>query len=363
MTVLFFYIANMDNLLETMINEKKAQELARLNAINIVDSLFAELLDREKDILSRRFGLKGNKGETLEKIGGLHKLTRERVRQIEAASIKKIKKLDKLENSISTLKEVVQSLLTDHGGLISRDYMLDILSVICLEIDSESASNQANAADAKFDYEANRQTYRNHFNFLLSKLMTDDLELVEDSDKFNPSFKNRNEDINPLEELAEDLLKKVDGLKKTFTTEELLGLLKNLEAYNKHQVKLESRVGADIPAVFKSQIFPDKADLINNNKLLYSLMQTIKNLEQNKYGEWGIANWGEVNPKTVNDKIYLILKHAGSPLHFTEIAKKINDMKFDRKTANAATVHNELILDDRYVLVNRGTYGLKEWKK
>jgi DNA-directed RNA polymerase delta subunit len=92
-------------------------------------------------------------------------------------------------------------------------------------------------------------------------------------------------------------------------------------------------------------------------------MQALKNLEQNKYGEWGIADWGEVKPKTVNDKIYLVLKHAGKPSHFTEIAKKINEMNFDKKIANAATVHNELILDDRYVLVDRGTYGLKEWQK
>ena len=92
-------------------------------------------------------------------------------------------------------------------------------------------------------------------------------------------------------------------------------------------------------------------------------MQAIKNLEQNKYGEWGIAQSGEISPKTINDKIYLVLKHAGQPLHFTAIAKKINEMKFDKKIANSATVHNELILDDRYILVNRGTYGLKEWPK
>jgi len=186
--------------------------------------------------------------------------------------------------------------------------------------------------------------------------------LVNDHDSFNPSFKAKNEEVKYLEELAEDLLKKVDGLKKTFTTEELLDLLKKLDTYNKHQVKLNTST-ADITPVFKSQIFPDKGELINSNKVLYSLMQSIKNLEQNKYGEWGIADWQEIKPKTVNDKIYLILKHEGQPLHFTAIAKKINEMKFDKKTANAATVHNELILDDRYVLVNRGTYGLKEWQK
>jgi len=142
-----------------------------------------------------------------------------------------------------------------------------------------------------------------------------------------------------------------------------LNLLKNLDAYNKHQVKLGAHPGADITTIFKSQLFPDKASLINDNKILYSLMQAIKNLEQNKYGEWGIAQSGEISPKTINDKIYLVLKHSGQPLHFTAIAKKINEMKFDKKIANSATVHNELILDDRYILVNRGTYGLKEWPK
>lgn len=351
-----FYRENMENLLESMIKEKKVEELARLDAVNIVNSLFSELLDRERDILSRRFGLKGEKGQTLEKIGSLHKLTRERVRQIESASIKKIKKLENLESTISTLRQVVNDLLENHGGLIRRDFLLDILTVISLEVNNDSSSDQA-------DFEANRQAYRNHFNFLISKLLSDDLELVGDGGSFNPSFKKKGEQTEHLEELADDLLKKVDVLKKTLTTEEMLDLLKKLDSYQKHQDKLAQDSGNDISSVFKSQVFPDKAELINNNKILYSLMQAIKNLERNKYGDWGIANWGEISPKTVNDKIYLILKHAGEPLHFTEIAKKINEMKFDKKTANAATVHNELILDGRYVLVSRGTYGLKEWQK
>ena len=343
----------MANLLEKMIQEKKAEELTRLDAISIVDSLFSELLDRERDILSRRFGLKGDKGETLEKIGSLHKLTRERVRQIESASIKKIKKLEKLESSVSLLKEVVQGLLEEHGGLIRRDYLLDILTVISLEINGSDSG----------DKEVNRQSYRNHFNFLISKLMNDDLELVDESEDFNPSFKKKNDNVDHLAGLAKDLMSKVDGLKKTLTTEELLDLLKQLDSYSQNQGSFSRENSADFTTVFKSQIFPDKAEVINSNKILYSLMQAVKNLEQNKYGEWGVAHWGEVKPKTVNDKIYLILKHAGAPLHFTDIAKKINEMKFDKKTANAATVHNELILDDRYVLVSRGTYGLKEWSK
>lgn len=346
----------MENLLESMIKEKKVEELARLDAVNIVNSLFSSLLDRERDILSRRFGLKGQKGQTLEKIGSMHQLTRERVRQIESASIKKIKKLENLESSVSTLRKVVHGLLENHGGLIRRDFLLDILMVISLEINNGSSFDQENS-------EIDRQTYRNHFNFLISKLLNDDLELVDDDGGFNASFKKKGEETSYLEELASDLLKKIDVLKKTFTTEEMLDLLKKLDSYQKYQEKLVKDPGGDISSVFESSIFPDKAELINNNKILYSLMQTIKNLERNKYGDWGIVNWGEINPKTVNDKIYLILKHNGEPLHFTDIAKKINEMKFDKKVANSATVHNELILDSRYVLVSRGTYGLKEWQK
>lgn len=345
----------MENLLERMIKEEKSEELARLDAITIVNSLFSELMDREKDILSRRFGLRGDKNETLEKIGSLHKLTRERVRQIEAASIKKIKKFDVLEDSIEILKKTVYSLLNEHGGLIRRDYLLDILTVMTLELNNDSLEN-ANT-------EINRSSYRNHFNFLISKLMSEDLELVSSDDKFNASFKVKNTNVNYLEELASDLMVKVDLLKKTYTTEELLELLKQLEVYSKNQDKFNFEKQANVFRIFKSKVFPDKAEIINSNKVLYSLIQAIKNIEQNKYGDWGLIDSQEIKPKTVNDKIYLVLKHEKSPLHFTEIAKKINDIKFDKKNANAATVHNELILDDRYVLVSRGTYGLKEWVK
>jgi DUF2075 family protein len=58
-----------------------------------------------------------------------------------------------------------------------------------------------------------------------------------------------------------------------------------------------------------------------------------------------------------------VLKYYDKAMHFTEIAEKINEIKFDKKIANAATIHNELILDDRYELVGRGLYGLKTWRE
>jgi len=345
----------MENLLESIAQEKRSEELAKLNAIQIVNSIFSDLMERERDILTRRFGLNGDKYETLEKIGQLHKLTRERVRQIENASIKKIKRLDNIGDYLLNLKTVVGDLLKVHGGMLRRDYLLDILTVMSLEM--------ADKADTEsVDYEKNRQIYKNRYDFLLSKLLSEDFDLMSETNKFNTSVKIKDESLDYLNSLGEDLISKVDASNKTFTTEEVIDLLKNLESYSKYQDKIENTDGADITAIFKSKIFPDKAEVINKNKTLYSLMQAVKNLERNKFGYWGKANWQEIKPKTINDKIYLILKNASKPLHFTEIAAKINEVKFDNKNANPATVHNELILDDRYVLTGRGMYGLREWQ-
>lgn len=342
-------------LLERIIKEEKNEEIARLDAINIVNSLFSDLLDREKDILSRRFGLKGGKSETLEKIGNLHNLTRERVRQIESASIKKIKKLGSLEEYISSLKKTVNDLIEEHGGLIRKDFLLDILTVVCLDI------NQKLEPGTK-EYEDVRLNYRNNFNFLISRFLNEDLDQGNIADGFNSIVGRKEGEVNYFKEIGRSLMDKVESMKKTLKTEELIDMIKDLDVYQKSQETWEKVKNIDITKIFKSKIFLDKAEIINSNKVLYSIIQAVKNLEQNKFGEWGHASWGEVKPKTVNDKIYLILKHSKEPLHFTQIAEKINEVGFDKKKANPATVHNELILDDRYFLASRGTYGLKEWQ-
>ena len=47
-------------------------------------------------------------------------------------------------------------------------------------------------------------------------------------------------------------------------------------------------------------------------------------------------------------------------MHFRDIAKKIIKSNISSKKVNVQTVHNELIKDNRFVLVGRGVYALKE---
>lgn len=78
------------------------------------------------------------------------------------------------------------------------------------------------------------------------------------------------------------------------------------------------------------------------------------------YNDFGLACWPHICPKVSRDWSYLVLKKEGQPLHFTALTQAINKLRLNKKT-NPQTVHNELIKDNRFVLVGRGTYGLKEF--
>lgn len=339
----------MDNtsILDKIINNQKAEEIARLNAVEIVGNLLSELADREKDVLTRRFGLHGEGKETLEKVGQAHKLTRERIRQIEVSGIKKLRGLDKLDNYVDVLKKVINQLLEEHGGLMERQYLLNALAKFSLNGDGRDGKNE--------------NIHKSHLDFLISKLLHDQFEEVSNSELFLDFYKLKYQTIDYIEELAKELVEKIESAEKIFKTEELIDLSSKLVSYEKNKDKFDITYNIDISGILRNSLFQEKADVINNNKILYSLFRALKRVEQNKFGQWGIFDWREIKPKTINDKIYLILKNHGKPMHFVEIAEHINKISFDGKTANAATVHNELILDNKYVLVGRGLYGLKEW--
>jgi len=338
----------MDNksILDQIMTNHKAEEVAKLDATEIINGLFNELNERERDVLTRRFGLHGAGKETLEKIGQIHKLTRERIRQIETKSIKKLRQLGKLESYISGLKKVISQLLEEHGGLMEREYLLNNL------VNFSVGNVKIKAED--------EEVHKSHLDFLIAKLLHNECEEVNNSENFKNSFKLKHQTPDHLETLAEELLEKIKQAKTIIATEDLINSAKELKSFKNKQDKFDVPSNIDISNVLGGENFTEDTDLINANKILYSILQASRRIEQNKFGHWGVHNWREIKPRTINDKIYLILKNHGKPMHFIEIADKINQIGFDKKNAHPATVHNELILDDKYVLVGRGLYGLAE---
>lgn len=336
-----------ESILDKIMTQKQAETIGRLHVSDIIDTLLERLNERERDILKRRFGLNQVKRATLEEIGHSHNLTRERVRQIETGSVAKLKKLEDLSALVADLKSLVISLLEDHGGLMDREYLFDILLALALD--------QSRAKSEDFPI------YRNHFSFLISKIMDGDIATLENSSQFNPSFKLRFQELDHLEVVAKDLLAKVKTTKRLYVTEELINLASELESYKKNSSKMNSNNNFELTEALRGIVPDAELALVNDNKALYSVLKAVAELEQNKFGHWGHSDSREINPKTINDKIYLVLKHNGKPMHYEDISKKINETAFDGKKVNTATVHNELILDAKYVLVGRGLYALKEW--
>lgn len=89
-------------------------------------------------------------------------------------------------------------------------------------------------------------------------------------------------------------------------------------------------------------------------KLAGSFLGISKEIMVNSEGLYGLSFWPEINPKRIRDKAYIVFKKMKKPLHFSAVANMING-------SNVQTVHNELIRDQRFILVGRGLYALKEW--
>jgi RNA polymerase primary sigma factor len=83
------------SLLGDFIEDEEAQEpmdaAAREMLREQVKNALAVLSDREREVLELRFGLKDGKDHTLEEVGQYFKVTRERVRQIEAKALRKLR--------------------------------------------------------------------------------------------------------------------------------------------------------------------------------------------------------------------------------------------------------------------------------
>jgi RNA polymerase primary sigma factor len=68
----------------------------KITDVHLRDELLRKFIDtlspREREVVDRRFGLTSRVEETLQEIGDDHRITRERIRQIEAKALKKLRK-------------------------------------------------------------------------------------------------------------------------------------------------------------------------------------------------------------------------------------------------------------------------------
>jgi RNA polymerase primary sigma factor len=77
------------------IEDKEARDPMELTAMNLLRDKLKDVLDtlnpREREVLEQRFGLVDGAGRTLEEVGRQFSVTRERIRQIEAKALRKLR--------------------------------------------------------------------------------------------------------------------------------------------------------------------------------------------------------------------------------------------------------------------------------
>lgn len=317
-----------NSILDKIIESQERQQAASFNPNELIIKLLKNLSSKEGEILSRRFGLLGKDKETLEQIGKYYDITRERIRQIEMATIKKIKELKDLKTEIEAAEQHITHLLENHGGVMEENYLLNEIS----KVDSNQSANQS----AKF---------------ILTRLLNNKIEAIKSDPDLLSGWKLPTVSTDLVKQVVNELIGIINQQGKLLKAEELLNDFRQRNFYQDNKDRITA-----LKLGISEENIEQEIDKIINSYLIIS-----KKIDQNILGEWGLSNWNTISPKRMSDKVYLVLRKTEKPLHFTEITDLINQVNFDKKTAYPATIHNELILDDRYVLVGRGIYALKEW--
>jgi len=275
----------------------------------IVENLLSEVRERPQKILIKRFGLDGKKPQVLDQIGKKFGVTRERIRQIEADSFSKlreVRKNDELQALVDRASEIVE----EKGGFCEKRALKESLV--------------KNIKDSQ----------RNQLMFVLNSAK--ELKFKKGNLKVDGFWFLRGDDID----------------KKIVQTHKfILDYLKN---------QGEPLSFGKILSFLENSEWKDFFAGETGKSRLKMILRASRMLSKNILGEWGLKNWKVISERGSREKAYLVLRKHKKPLHFRDITDLINGHWSDRE-ALPQTVHNELIKDERFVLIGRGIYGLDGW--
>jgi hypothetical protein len=288
---------------------KVANQQLKLDLQELLNNLFLVLTEKEVTVIKKRFALQGQQKQTLEHIGKHFNVTRERIRQIESIALGKLRRTVRT-TQLHEVNELAKSILRAHGGLMRED---DLISAVLKRI---QGSTDLDGAVLRLAYSIDNEivagTRGNTFAafWRLDSLSMDDTTLI-----------------------VNNIVKILKKRKSCMQSDELVSAI---QALNLFQDRMPSR------------------------ELIVSCLKIDERLREIAEG-WGLTEWRFVRPRSIRDKVEIILKKAGEPLHFMEIANRIRDAAFDHKNVTVQAVHNELIRYPEFVLVGRGLYALSEW--
>ena len=280
-----------------------------LNLQELLSNLFMVLTEKESTVIKRRFALQGDQKQTLEKIGKHFNVTRERIRQIESIALGKLRRTVRTTR-LDEVNELAKVILRTNGGVMRED---NLITAVLKQIKGSSDMDGA----------------------VLRLSFSIDNEMIagKRSNTYIPFWRFESLVMQDINLIVSSIVKILKKRKSCMNTDEIVSAIQALNLF-------EGRVPS--------------AELIK------SCLNIDERLREIPDG-WGLTDWRFVRPRSIRDKVEIILKKTGEPLHFMEIANRIREASFDHKNVTVQAVHNELIRYPEFVLVGRGLYALKEW--
>lgn len=273
----------------------------------LLEDLFLVLTSKEKEVVAKRFSLDGKMRLTLEKIGQKFGVTRERVRQIEKIGLNKLRRT-LMNTKLKAIAELGLTFLNKNGGILTEKQLVDeILKSLGYQSEQEAAMVK-----------------------LLLSISPNFIKISKG--ETNLTFYHL-KNVSP-KEIEAVVHKTIQILEK------------------RNEVLDESKLLTELTLSHSEHTYTPE--------FIRSALTTDPLIKKTEDG-YGLMSWRTVNPKSIRDKAFIILKKIGKPLHFEEIARQIENANFNKKSVTVQAVHNELIRYEQFVLVGRGLYGLKEW--
>ncbi len=288
----------------------KATNVAQtlLELPDLVNNLLLLLSDKEKSVVSKRFSLNGMPKCTLEQVGKEFSVTRERVRQIEKNALSKMRR-NVFNTSLRHLHDFALSVVTENGGILKEDHLFSEVQGLLPE---------------KFTVDEG--------SLHLSLVLHEGLECVGNTINFYPYVRDNNVSDYYLKHASNHLINQLHKY----------GDVKPIDKLHNDLKPVFTEINFD-PVRVRSLVRIDKRLTILDDDLV------------------GLVEWRHIHPRTLRDKILYILRKERNSMHFRDIADKISNEKFDRRSINIQAVHNELIRHEQFVLIGRGIYALSEW--
>lgn len=278
-----------------------------LDVLTKFKSILATLPEKEKIVITRRIGLE-NEQETLQSIWNDFWITRERVRQIENAWIQKIWRILNW-HELQTIQEKAKEILSMNWWLLIKDELLTLIAK------DNNLDNDFNTSvleiilQSDFDLKKSKPKIKEKVYFYLPTINT---KIVGKTLNSIMSFLKKRKDIDEINNICTVI---VDELKEEYS---------------------------DINKAFVNSVMNISLEIVK---------------WEEKYA-W-LKKWKILNPTTLKDKSIYIFRKNKKPFHFIELTNKIID--HFKEPVKVATVHNELIRNNDFVLIWRWIYVLKEW--